>query len=77
MTLIEARDRQGFRAYLERTENTICGRYPIAVFLETLEALCATGPSAAIQFLRYKQSSAVQSKRDSSVSYASAAVCIC
>lgn len=34
MSLIEARDAAGFGAYLQRYGNTICGRHPIAVFLQ-------------------------------------------
>ncbi len=33
MRLIEAQDLDGWAAYLKRTMNTICGRYPISVLM--------------------------------------------
>ena len=33
MGLIEALDPMGFSAYLEETQNTICGRRPISILL--------------------------------------------
>lgn len=39
MAAIEARDGGGFRAYLEGTRNTICGRHPISLALAALDAL--------------------------------------
>lgn len=39
MRLIERQDGPGFRRYLSRTRNTICGRYPISLFLEVLRQL--------------------------------------
>lgn len=71
MRLIEERDPDGFRDYLRRTRNTICGRHPITVFME---ALLAGGYAATIHFVHYAQSSACRSMEDSSVSYASAVV---
>lgn len=71
MELIEAGDGPAFRAYLELTQNTICGRYPIALFLAAL-ALCPVRHT--ISFTAYDQSSHVTSVADSSVSYASAVV---
>mmetsp|Transcript_95010 Transcript_95010/g.271655 ORF Transcript_95010/g.271655 Transcript_95010/m.271655 type:complete len:92 (-) Transcript_95010:25-300(-) len=60
-----------FNAYLQRTKNTICGRYPIAVLLHTL---AAAGDDYEVKFESYAQSSQVTKKTDSSVSYASAVV---
>jgi len=74
MTLIEAQDAAGFSSYLKRTQNTICGRHPIGVLLQSLATLEAAGKT--VKFVRYAQSSACKSERDSSVSYASAAVTI-
>jgi len=71
MSLIEAKDRAGFTAYLEETNNTICGRYPIILLLATIEK---SSLNVNIKFVRYAQSSAVTAKNDSSVSYASAIV---
>lgn len=52
--------------YIERTGNTICGQKPMSVFLRLLEKL-----DVGVQWTGYSQSSAVNSIRDSSVSYAS------
>ena len=71
MALIEAGDVDAFRAYLEETGNTICGRHPICVLLE---ALRASRKKCGIKFVRYAQSSAAVRPSDSSVSYAAALV---
>ncbi|KZT56403.1 UPF0103-domain-containing protein [Calocera cornea HHB12733] len=64
-----------FANYLHRTSNTICGRHPIGVLLGALAALEEDGKGkAAIQFVKYAQSSACKTVEDSSVSYASAYV---
>ena len=39
MRLIEQQDGPRFRAYLSATKNTICGRFPISLFLEVLRQL--------------------------------------
>ena len=72
MRIIEAKDPEAFTRYLEQYENTICGRHPIGVFLQTLRRSDSSGMSIA--FTRYEQSSACQGYQDSSVSYASAVV---
>lgn len=71
MDLIEAVDPRAFAAYLRESENTICGRHPIAVLLHMLTA---HGERLVVEFVRYEQSSRCKSMRDSSVSYASAVV---
>ena len=64
---------QEFSTYLSQTKNTICGRHPIGVLLGALSALeKESGIDATLKFVRYEQSSACISARDSSVSYASA-----
>ncbi|KAI0033152.1 UPF0103-domain-containing protein, partial [Vararia minispora EC-137] len=65
-----------FAEYLTRTKNTICGRHPIGVLLGVLAARAeGEGKSAPrLQWVRYEQSSACETARDSSVSYASAYV---
>ncbi|KIL70786.1 hypothetical protein M378DRAFT_486585 [Amanita muscaria Koide BX008] len=64
-----------FSSYLSETKNTICGRHPIGVLLGVLATLeKEKGVSAVLKFVRYEQSSACVSVRDSSVSYASAYV---
>ncbi|CAO1625831.1 unnamed protein product [Sympodiomycopsis kandeliae] len=71
--------RKDFKAYLDETSNTICGRHPIGVLLAALAHLekediitCTGGESggAECRFVRYEQSSQCTSPRDSSVSYA-------
>ncbi|KAK0245772.1 MEMO1 family [Armillaria nabsnona] len=58
-----------FAAYLFKTRNTICGRHPIGVLLGAMTAL---GKESRLKWVRYEQSSACETLRDSSVSYASA-----
>ncbi|KAJ9543989.1 hypothetical protein OSB04_023696, partial [Centaurea solstitialis] len=70
MEIIETGDPDEFKKYLSDTDNTICGRHPISVFLH-MSRNCST--KIKIKFLRYEQSSQCKSTRDSSVSYASAA----
>ena len=72
MAIIEHQDAAGFRAYLNETENTICGRNPISILLNALQEL--RDKERHVQFLRYAQSNQVISERDSSVSYAAGAV---
>ncbi|EPS66920.1 hypothetical protein M569_07860, partial [Genlisea aurea] len=70
MDIIETGDPYEFKDYLSETDNTICGRHPISVFLHMLKN---SSTEIKIRFLRYEQSSQCKSTRDSSVSYASAA----
>lgn len=79
MDLIEKQDTAGFHKYLKDCRNTICGRHPIAILLQALDAireqqLCPPTQEASIKFVQYAQSSKCRSQRDSSVSYASAAL---
>ncbi|KAF9270262.1 UPF0103-domain-containing protein [Marasmius fiardii PR-910] len=72
-TASEAHDQ--FAKYLVKTRNTICGRHPIGVLLGTLATLEKQKESVVhpmIKWVRYEQSSACETIRDSSVSYASA-----
>lgn len=62
-----------FAKYLAKTKNTICGRHPIGVLLGAMAFLeKETGIHPTIEWVRYEQSSACLTIRDSSVSYASA-----
>lgn len=72
MQLIERLNPQGFAEYLENTNNTICGRHPIALLLHTIAA--AQRIKCTLKFVQYAQSSACKHRVDSSVSYASAIV---
>lgn len=68
--------RSDFIAYLETTENTICGRHPIGVLLGALVEIekSKEGKDIKLEWVRYEQSSQCEHYRDSSVSYASAYV---
>jgi AmmeMemoRadiSam system protein B len=74
MDLIQLQKPGAFADYLKETNNTICGRHAIAVWLRAIEATSASsdGSKVSINFVKYAQSSAVESIRDSSVSYAAA-----
>lgn len=80
MALIEAGDSSAFRAYLTRTGNTICGRYPVSLLLATAAAVTAGGgPRLAARFIAYDQSVRLgpppAGAGGSSVSYAAALCC--
>lgn len=67
---IEKIDFQGFTNYLEMTENTICGRNPILLFLNSIQQ-SKYGDKMDVNLLYYAQSSKVVKSSQSSVSYAS------
>lgn len=72
MAFITRQDARGFREYLTRDANTICGRHPILVLLETLRA---SRRQLSVEFKKYMQSSAMPGMpppTKSSVSYACA-----
>ncbi|XP_039259103.2 protein MEMO1-like [Styela clava] len=71
MKFIEELDATKFHKYLKQYGNTICGRHPIGVLLNAVEALQnQSQPKFTFKFLDYKQSSKCKHQRDSSVSYA-------
>lgn len=70
MDLIQMKDPGAFASYLKETRNTICGRHAIAVWLNAVSKSAAS--NLEIRLLKYAQSSAVTSRRDSSVSYVAA-----
>ena len=79
MALIESQDCAGYARYQREYSNTICGRHPIGVLLQSLAA-CAGGElqrKHQLKFVRYAQSSRCRRPDDSSVSYASAVVWAC
>ena len=47
---IEQQDGKAFNAYLQSTENTICGRHPIGVLLATMKA---AGLDTTTKFVKY------------------------
>ena len=72
MKHIEMEEPGAFAKYLKQTRNTICGRHAIGVWLNAIHTNNPAVESLDISFIKYAQSSAVQSMRESSVSYASA-----
>jgi AmmeMemoRadiSam system protein B len=74
MSLIELQQPGAFAKYLQETKNTVCGRHAVAVWMRAVEAKQGQDGSGNLQvkFVRYAQSSSVQSMNDSSVSYAAA-----
>ena len=68
MGLIQKNDIEGFHDYIEETNNTICGQYPIRILMNTLKY---SKSEALTKFVKYAQSEKVQTKDDTSVSYAS------
>jgi AmmeMemoRadiSam system protein B len=73
ISYIEKQDPDGFYEYLEDTENTICGRNPIGIYLQALKF---SGINTNTRLLHYKQSSQVKRQNQSSVSYAAIATYI-
>jgi AmmeMemoRadiSam system protein B len=70
ISYIEKQDPDGFHEYIEETENTICGRNPIGIYLQALKH---SGINTNTRLLYYKQSGQVKRLTQSSVSYASIA----
>jgi len=71
MDLIETLNPDLFTEYLQKYQNTVCGRHPIGVFMQSIVALAKQNYQLSFKFLKYKQSNKVTSQSDSSVSYAS------
>jgi MEMO1 family protein len=73
MDLIALQKPGAFAEYLKTTKNTICGRHAISVWLNAVATQDgAQQQQLTVKFVKYAQSSAVESMHDSSVSYASA-----
>ena len=77
---IESGLQTSFLDYLHLTQNTICGRHPISVFMAALCMLSDKSRSSerashgkkSFAFIRYERSNLATSTSDSSVSYGSA-----
>lgn len=67
---IKTIDPKGFNAYLSVTNNTICGRNPILLYLSTINQSKYFNKTN-VELLYYAQSSQVKKKTQSSVSYSS------
>lgn len=84
MQVIEDKEPKGFSSYLAKYGNTICGRHPIGVLLNALKeySCCSSAHDSSnkmsytIRFTKYDRSNLVRSPSESSVSYASAIVCL-
>ncbi|XP_034839110.1 protein MEMO1 isoform X1 [Maniola hyperantus] len=76
MDIIEKMEPSSFTDYLNKYNNTICGRHPIGVLLQAIAKLQSqsTAPRMSLKFLKYAQSSQCSTMQDSSVSYASASL---
>jgi len=61
-------DASNFDAYIKETKNTICGKNPISILLESVQH---ARTSFVLRFVHYAQSNQCTSEADSSVSYAS------
>jgi MEMO1 family protein len=78
MDAIETGSYEAFWHNLERTENTVCGRHPIAVMMAAMEELARRQEGKVgegklrFKFVRYERSNLVESHTESSVSYAAA-----
>ena len=73
MKKIEMQVPGAFATYLKEHSNTICGRHPIAVWLESVAVNGQNGTERVnVAFVKYDQSSRVSTVDESSVSYASA-----
>lgn len=72
MDEIAAQEPGAFAIYLKKYKNTICGRHPIGVWLQSLKFNNESGvEKMKLRFVQYAQSSPARSMNDSSVSYAS------
>lgn len=78
MDIIETLNPAAFTEYLKKFGNTICGRHPIGVLLQSAAHLMKEGglggQKLSMKFLQYAQSNQCCNTSDSSVSYASAAL---
>jgi AmmeMemoRadiSam system protein B len=73
MSHIELQEPGAFAKYIRETQNTVCGRHPVAVWMHAIRHNKDMGvEELEVKFVRYAQSSKVTSMYDSSVSYASA-----
>ncbi|KAK4472444.1 hypothetical protein MN116_003697 [Schistosoma mekongi] len=72
MQIIERLAASEFTSYLDQYGNTICGRHPIGVLLQTVASLRTNAPNNnfSMKFVRYTQSERCNNMNQSSVSYA-------
>lgn len=60
------KDADGFKEYIQKSKNTICGRHPLMIMNQLVK-----NSTYKIKKLNYAQSEKIKSKYDSSVSYLS------
>jgi len=72
MDAIETQEPENFYSYGKKYKNTICGRHPIGVLLQTIKQ---SKSQFTVKFVQYAQSNKCMDEKDSSVSYAVAIVC--
>ena len=61
-------DKKQFELYLNETRNTICGVFPLRIFLKIVEKMQL---DLSGHLMKYSQSEKVKDEAESSVSYAS------
>lgn len=71
MELIQQMDLLGFKQYLTKTGNTICGRNPILILLACLQII---EKEKKVEFVFYDQSEKIVGMDESSVSYAAGVI---
>ncbi|KAA3679215.1 MEMO1 family protein [Paragonimus westermani] len=78
MNIIERLAPSAFTTYLNNYGNTICGRHPIGILLQAVEALHGNSPAGRFdfKFVKYAQSERCRNMNDSSVSYAAGSLLI-
>ncbi|KAF5403515.1 Mediator of cell motility 1 [Paragonimus heterotremus] len=78
MNIIERLAPAAFTTYLNNYGNTICGRHPIGILLQAVEALHSNSPTGRFdfKFVKYAQSERCRNMSDSSVSYAAGSLLI-
>eukprot|EP00873_Tetraselmis_striata_P035273 jgi/Tetstr1/455537/TSEL_042359.t1 len=73
MEAITTGEPEVFNRYLKETNNTICGRHAISMYLQAIKNI---KDRMSIEFRKYDQSSQARSMRDSSVSYAAGVITV-
>eukprot|EP00193_Tetraselmis_chui_P001793 CAMPEP_0177752790 /NCGR_PEP_ID=MMETSP0491_2-20121128/1104_1 /TAXON_ID=63592 /ORGANISM="Tetraselmis chuii, Strain PLY429" /LENGTH=290 /DNA_ID=CAMNT_0019268011 /DNA_START=196 /DNA_END=1068 /DNA_ORIENTATION=- len=73
MEAITTGEPEVFNKYLKETNNTICGRHAISMYLQAIKKI---KDQMSIEFRKYDQSSQAKSMRDSSVSYAAGVITV-
>ena len=72
MDTVESLEPEKFTSYLQEYHNTICGRHPIGIMMNTVKHARELNPNSkwSFKFVKYAQSEQCRSSNSSSVSYA-------